>query len=175
MVPVGNVQLEDKIFPGTPGDSLLYTSKELDMLKQLGIRLPSMSLWKNQQRHSNLLAALWKQTALLAEMGNHLKPQAPQPESPHTQSTAHLLRNTMNPTPRTCTAPHSSTGRSPKRTRKIACLHSNIQHLQHRNPSLHEQRKCPHLEDSPQVFCVSSQSHRLSKLDEYLSVARLML
>ena len=32
MVSVGDFTLEDNIFPGTPGDSLLYTSKELDKL-----------------------------------------------------------------------------------------------------------------------------------------------
>ena len=29
LVPVRDFQLEDNIFPGTPGDSLLITSKEL--------------------------------------------------------------------------------------------------------------------------------------------------
>ena len=35
LVPVGDFQLEDNIFPGTPGDSLLYTSKELMKLQKL--------------------------------------------------------------------------------------------------------------------------------------------
>ena len=32
MVPVGDFALEDNIFPGSPGDSLLYTHEELDKL-----------------------------------------------------------------------------------------------------------------------------------------------
>ena len=32
LVPVGDFQLEDNIFPGTPSDSLLYTSEELTEL-----------------------------------------------------------------------------------------------------------------------------------------------
>ena len=32
LVPVGDFQLEDNIFPRTPGDSLLYTSEELTKL-----------------------------------------------------------------------------------------------------------------------------------------------
>ena len=35
LVPVGDFQLEDNIFPGTPGDSLLYTSKELMKLQKM--------------------------------------------------------------------------------------------------------------------------------------------
>ena len=34
LVPVGDFQLEDNIFPRTPGDSLLYTSEELTKLKK---------------------------------------------------------------------------------------------------------------------------------------------
>ena len=34
MVPVGDFQLKDKIFPGSLGDSLLYTHKELDKLQK---------------------------------------------------------------------------------------------------------------------------------------------
>ena len=34
MVLVGDFALEDNIFPRTPGDSLLYTSKELDKLQR---------------------------------------------------------------------------------------------------------------------------------------------
>ena len=36
MVSVGDFTLEDNIFPRTPGDSLLYTSKELDKLQRKG-------------------------------------------------------------------------------------------------------------------------------------------
>ena len=35
LVPVGDFQLKDNIFPGTPGDSLLYTSKELMKLQKI--------------------------------------------------------------------------------------------------------------------------------------------
>ena len=35
LVPVGDFQLEDNIFPGTPSDSLLYTSKELMKLRKM--------------------------------------------------------------------------------------------------------------------------------------------
>ena len=35
LVPVGDFQLEDNIFPGTPGDSLLYTSEELTKLQKM--------------------------------------------------------------------------------------------------------------------------------------------
>ena len=35
LVPVGDFQLEDNIFPRTPGNSLLYTSKELMRLQRM--------------------------------------------------------------------------------------------------------------------------------------------
>ena len=35
LVPVGDFQLEDNIIPRTPGDSLLYTSKELTKLQKM--------------------------------------------------------------------------------------------------------------------------------------------
>ena len=35
LVPVGDFQLEDTIFPGTPGDSLLYNSEDLTKLRRL--------------------------------------------------------------------------------------------------------------------------------------------
>ena len=35
LVPVGDFQLEDNIFPGTPGDSLLYNSEDLTKLCRL--------------------------------------------------------------------------------------------------------------------------------------------
>ena len=39
MVSVGDFALEDNIFPGTPGDSLLYTCKELDKLHRKGYQV----------------------------------------------------------------------------------------------------------------------------------------
>ena len=35
LVPVGNFQLEDNSFPGTPSDSLLYTNEELTKLQKM--------------------------------------------------------------------------------------------------------------------------------------------
>ena len=35
LVPVGSFQLEDNIFPGTPGDGLRYTSEELTKLQKM--------------------------------------------------------------------------------------------------------------------------------------------
>ena len=58
MVLVGDFTLEDNIFPGTPGDSLLYTSKELDKLQRKGYQvakhwLPALPAETSQPpRHS---------------------------------------------------------------------------------------------------------------------------
>ena len=41
MVPVGDFQLVDKIFPGTPRDSLLFTSDDLTKLQKMRFQIPT--------------------------------------------------------------------------------------------------------------------------------------
>ena len=41
MVPVGDFQLVDKIFPGMPGDSLLFISDDLTKLQKMRFQIPA--------------------------------------------------------------------------------------------------------------------------------------
>ena len=109
MVPVGD--FHQVIVSCTPRRNSICFGKR-------GIKSPSTSLQTHQRRCPNLLAALGRQPALPAEMGNHLKPQAPWPESHHAQSTPHLQRNTMNLVTKTCTAPKD------KENSKSPCKHT---------------------------------------------------
>ena len=70
MVSVGDFTLKDNIFPGSPGDSLLYTNAELDKLQSKGYQVANIS---HQQRHLNLLSTLERGTALPMKVGSWLR------------------------------------------------------------------------------------------------------
>ena len=92
-------------------------------------------------RHSNFLTAQGRHPAQPARMGICLRPQAPQAGSPPTTSTPHLQSSALDPTTKTHTVPHPNTGINSAKTRKMASPHANAQHLQHRGPPPHGQKR----------------------------------
>ena len=141
MVLVGDFALEDNIFPGTPGDSLLYTSKELDKLRRKGYqvakhRLPAPPAETSQPpRHS--------------EEGNNSTHKGREPAkavgSPDKKSSC----TQCSPPTKVCQESHNKDCNAskhweiPKRTRRTASPRASAWDLRCRDPSPREQRRSP--------------------------------
>ena len=157
MVPVGDFQLVDKIFPGMPRDSLLYNSDDLTKLQRMRFqvathRMEELPTLNPRGRSLNPPAPQGRCTAQPARMenlpnpeGNLSRPphqrhlQTLQAESLHTTTNAPLHRkNAMAPVTKTPTV----TGEA--RTRRVASPHGNMQHPHYRCcPPPHRQRRSP--------------------------------
>ena len=145
LVPVGDFQLEDNIFPGTPGDSLQNTSKELMKLQKMRFQVPMHRPAQtlavcHEDETSQLSRSSGEVPSSTSKNGDPPKATASQAGSPPTTSTPHLERSTMDPVTKTHTVPHPNTGINITKTRKTASPHTNTQHLQSRGPPCGQKR-----------------------------------
>ena len=103
LVPVGDFQLEDTIFPGMQGDSLLYNSEYLTKLRRLRFqvtthRMEQTSTIEHKEEKSQSSCGSGDITSLTSRNGEPSKsrgksPQAPSPktttDSPNRKSSCH--------------------------------------------------------------------------------------
>ena len=171
LVPVGDFQLEDNVFPGTPSDSLLCTSEELTKLQKMKFQVtmhsPAQTLAVHHEDETYQLSHssgevpsstskngdLPKATGSLGRKSFHHKCSPPLEEyhgscnkDSHSSSSKHRDK------------PHKDeeNGKSPHK-----CTASPVQ-----GSSTMQAEKEPHLKEPPIAFNASSQSHHLSESDE---------
>ena len=169
MVSVGDLALEDNIFPGTPGDSLLYTSKKLDKLQRKGYQVA-----KNQ------LPALPAETTQppwhsgegnnSAHKGRELTKVVGSPDK-KSSCTQHSLSTKV------CQESHDkdrSTSRHQEKSQKdkedSKCPHKHMGSLVQGSSTMQAEKE-PHLENPPPTFNASSQSHQFNEMDDLLSLS----
>ena len=168
MVLAGDFALEDNIFPGTPGDSLLYTSKELDKLQRKGYQVA--------KHRPPALPAETSQPPWHSGKGNNSTHKDREPAkvagSPDKKSSCtqcyHLPKYARSLMTRT--ALHPNTRKNPKRTRRTASPHASVRDLRCRDPPPCKQRRSP-IWRIPPTFNASSQSHQFNKMDDLLSLS----
>ena len=163
MVPVGDFQLVDKIFPGMPGDSLLYNSNDLKAMRfQVTMHQREESpTAESKGRNLDLSTPQGRCPVQPARMENLLNPegslsgpshqrhlQTLQAESLCATTNAPLYqKSAMAPVTKTHMVPHPSIGTNPTvtgaaMTKSVASLHSNVQHPHYRcRPPPHGQRR----------------------------------
>ena len=156
MVPVGDFQLVDKIFPGTPRDSLLFNSDDLTKLQKMRFQTPHLGrnscLQPNPRRRSlnppmpqgRCPAQPARRENLpspeesLPGLHHQKRPQTHPAESLCTMANAPLhARSAMICVKKIHTAPHPSTRTNPAgtgaaRTKRVARPHRNLWCLHHR-------------------------------------------
>ena len=183
LVPVGDFQLEDTIFPGTPGDSLLYNSEDLAKLCRLRFqvathRTEQTPIIECREEKSQSSCSPGKMPSSTSENGEPSKSRGNPLKPPHqrqpltlqtgrprtTTNVLHLLKNTMDPATKAYTVPSTGTN-SPVR---VASPHRNAQHPHHRScPPLHGWRGRPLWKGLPRSFVphprvVNSMSQTIS-------------
>ena len=169
MVLVGDFALEDNIFPGTPGDSLLYTSKELDKLRRKGYQVAKHRL--------PALPAETSQPPQCSGEGNNSthkgRELAKVADSPDKKSSCPQC----SPPTKVCQESHDkdrSTSKHQEKSQKdkedSRSLHKHMGSLVQES-CITQVEKEPHLENPPLTFNTSSQSHQFNEMDDLLSLS----
>ena len=168
LVPVGDIQLEDNIFPRTPGDSPLYTSEELmrlqKMMYQVTMHHPVQALVVCHEDETpqpscssgevpsstNKNGDLPKATGSPGRKSSHHKQSPPSKE----------CHGSINKDSLSSSSKHWDKSHKDKEDGKSLCKHpaSPVQ-----RSSTTWAEKEPHLEKPIMVFHTSSMSYHLSK------------
>ena len=185
LVLVGDFQLEDNIFPGMPGDSLLYNSDDLTKLHRLRFqvathRMEQTSAIEHKEEKSQSSCGSGEMPSSTSKNRQPSKsrgksPWAPSPktttDSPNRKS---LHCNKHSPPSKECHGSHNKDSHGSKHQDK-SCSESS-KSLWKCAASPPQKLSCttwvekePHLEGPPLVFHASSQSHQLSESDNQFS------
>ena len=180
LVLVGDFQFEDNIFPGMPGDSLLYNSDDLTKLCRM--RFQVTTHWTehpklNPRRRSlNLPAAQVRCPARPARMENLPNPEGsllrPPHQNNHRLSKLEVLAPQQTfPLLKECHESHNKDSNGSKHWDKSRSESSKSSQKHAVSPlqkpsSTTWVEKEPCLEGPPLVFRASSQSHQPSKSDD---------
>ena len=164
LVPVGDFQLEDNIFPGTPGDSLLYTSEELAMHCPVQALTVCHEDETSQPSHSS-----GKAPSSTSKNGDLPKATG----SPGRKSSCHKCSLPLKEHHGSC---NNDSLRSSSKHRDKSHKDKEDGKSPHKCPASPMQRssttwaeKEPCLEVPLMVFHASSRSHHLSESDKQLS------
>ena len=174
LVPVGDFQLEDNIFPGTPSDSLLYTSEELTKLQKMKFQVtmhrPAQTLAVHHEDETSQLSQSSGEVPSSTSKNGDL-PKAT--GSSDRKSSCHKCSPPSKECHGSCDKDsHSPSSKHRDKSHKdkedsksqCKCMASPAQ-----RSSTTQAEKEPQLKEPPMVFHASSRSHHLSKSDEQLS------
>ena len=174
LVPVGDFQLEDNIFPGTPHDSLLYTSKELTKLQKMKFQVtthhPVQTLAVHHKDETSQLSRSSGEVPSSTSNNGDL-PKAT--GSPGRESSCHKHspplkehHGSHDKDSLSSSSKHQDKFCKDKEDSKSLCK-CPASPVQRSSTTWAEKESC--LEEPPMVFHTSSQSHHLSESDEQLS------
>ena len=185
LVPVGDFQLEDYIFPGMPGDSLLYNSEGLTKLHRLRFqvtthRTEQMSAIDYKEEKSQTSHIPGETPSLTSKNGKPSKSRGKSPwaSSPKTTTDSPNRKSLHH---NKCSPPskehHGSCDKDSHSSKHWDKFHSKggkslqkcVASPPQKPSSTAQVEKEPHQEGPPQVFCASSQSCQLSESDDQFS------
>ena len=169
MVSVEDFTLEDNIFPRTPGDSLLYTSKELDKLQRKGYQVA--------KHWPPALPAETSQPPWCSGEGNNSTHKGREPakaagspdkKSSHTQCSLSTKVRQDSHNKDCSISKHQEKSQKDKEDSKS--LHKHTGSLVQGSSTTGAEKE-PCLENPPLTFNTSSQSHQFNEMDDLLSLS----
>ena len=186
LVSAGDFQLEDNIFPGMPGDSLLYSSDDLAELRRMRFqvtthRTEQISAVKHKEEKSQSSRNSGEMPSSTSKNGEPSKSRGKSPQAPSSKTTTDspnrksLCHNKHSPPPsKEHHGSHDKDSQSSKHWDK-SCSESSksLQKCAAAPPQKPSStawvEKEPCLEGPPLVFHALSQSRQLSESDNQFS------